>query len=72
MKYIFYIEMGGLMEDPAFHWERDGVGEGDSPEQAADKFFGDKYPKEYNFTQRTVWGWKTGYINSDGGITPLS
>ena len=68
-QYIIYIKAGGLMEDPDFHWERYGVGVGETPQAACIHCFKDD--KLFDAKSMTIWGWQMGYENEDGGITVL-
>lgn len=57
------------MEDPDFHWERHGSAAGVDEKDACINHFKDD--KLFNAKTMTVWGWRLGYENEDGGITVI-
>ncbi len=67
MKRIVYIKCGGLMEDPMFHWEVLGEGEGDTLKEV----MADILTREpslaslYNEEYGTVWGWSLSLTRGD-------
>jgi hypothetical protein len=68
--FTIYIRGGGLMEDPCFHWDRHGIAAGETPADACVNLF--KNDKLFDAKTMTVWGWKLGYENEDGGITVIN
>lgn len=67
--FNIYIRAGGLMEDPEFHWDKYGIGAGNTPKEAAINAL--KNDKLFDEKTMTVWGWKLGYETADGGITVI-
>jgi len=57
---ILMCEKGGLMEDPAFHWEKIGEAEGSTVKEVADNLAKkDKdFAKYYDPKTVTYWGWE--------------
>ena len=67
--FIIYVKKGGLMEDPAFHWERQGFAVAKNAKDAAVWVFRDD--TTFDAKRMTLWGWQVGYENKNGGISVL-
>lgn len=57
---IIMCRQGGLMEDPAFHWEQIGEAEGTTLREACDNLAkkDPEFAKYYNPETISYWGWK--------------
>jgi hypothetical protein len=69
MKTLF-CRKGGLMEDPEFHWESIGEGEGNTTREVADDLAKrDKaFARDYDPTGPSYWGWKLSINPNEVGI----
>lgn len=55
-----YVKQGGLMEDPEWHWEVAGEGEGETLKEVADDLArrDPGFRGLYDPEQLTMWGWR--------------
>lgn len=62
-----YCKMGGLMEDPGFHWEKIGEADGDTLKEVADTLALEdaEFARHYNQERLTYWGWRLS-LNHEG------
>lgn len=57
---VLYCRQGGLMGDPAFHWEKIGEADGSSLKEVADALAlkDPEFARCYNPERITFWGWQ--------------
>lgn len=63
-----YCKMGGIMEDPDFHWEPIGKAPGATLKEACDNLavIDSEFKRDYDPTTMTFWGWKLGEAKDAG------
>jgi hypothetical protein len=71
---IVMCKQGGLMEDPEWHWEQIGEGEGETLEEVCDNIaskdpsFAAHYSKKHGIS---FWGWELALFNGiDRPVAP--
>jgi hypothetical protein len=68
-----YCKMGGLMEDPNFHWEYIGSTNGKTPQEVCDNYAKEhpEFDKDYKITFYkkekilSYWGWELKVVLDD-------